>query len=73
MGSEELVDNLFRIVQAESKLKRDSVDNEYTANSVHFEVGREVRNTIKKLGGIMPEDLETPDKSLTEIEREKIE
>ena len=73
MGSEELVDNLFRIVQTESKLKRDNVDNEYTANSVHFEVGREVRNTIKKLGGIMPEDLETPDKSLTEIEREKIE
>ena len=71
MGSEELADNIFRIAQTDAKLKRDNVDNEYTANSVHFEVGREVRNSIKRLGGTMPENLPTPEKSLKELEKDK--
>ena len=71
MGSEELADNIFRIAQTDAKLKRYNVDNEYTANSVHFEVGREVRNSIERLGGTMPEDLPTPDKSLKDLEKEK--
>ena len=71
MGSEELADNIFRIAQTDAKLKRDNVDNEYTANSVHYEVGREVRNSIRRLGGIMPEDLPMPNKSLKEIEKER--
>ena len=71
MGSEELADNIFRIAQTDAKLKRDNVDNEYTANLVHFEVGKKVRNTIKELGGTMPENLPTPDKSLKELEKEK--
>ena len=73
MGSEELADNIFRIAQTDAKLKRDNVDNEYTANSVHYEVGREVRNSIERLGGTMPEDLPTPEKSLKELEKEKVE
>ncbi len=71
MGSEELTDNLFRIVQTESKLKRENVDNEYIANSVHYEVGKKVRQTIKELGGTMPENLQSPDKSIKEIENNK--
>ena len=70
MGSEELADNIFRIAQTDSKLKRDNVDNEYTANSIHYEVGREVRNSIKRLGGTMPEKLPTPEKSLKEFGKE---
>lgn len=58
MGSEELADNIFKIAQ-DAKLKRDNVDDEYTANYVHYEVGKEVRNSIKRLGGTMPEDLPT--------------
>ena len=69
MGSEELADNIFRIAQTDAKLKRDNVDNEYTANSIHYEVGKEVRNSIKRLGGTMPEDLSTPNKSLKELEK----
>ena len=69
MGSEELADNIFRIAQTDAKLKRDKVDNEYTANSVHYEVGKEVRDSIKRLGGTMPEDLPTPDRSLKELEK----
>ena len=71
MGSEELADNIFRIAQTDAKLKRDNVDNEYTVNSVHFEVGKKVRNTIKELGGTMPEDLPTPNRSLKELEKDK--
>ena len=72
MGSEELADNIFRIAQTDAKLKRDKVDNEYTANSVHYEVGKEVRNSIKRLGGTMPENLHTPNKSLKELEKENL-
>ena len=71
MGSEELADNIFRIAQTDAKLKRDNVDNEYTANSIHYEVGREVRNSIKRLGGTMPENLPIPDKSLKELEKDR--
>lgn len=69
MGSLELGANLFRITQTEDKLKREKVDNEYTANSVHYEIGKKVRNAIKDMDGTMPEDLPTPRKSLKELKR----
>ena len=34
-------------------------------------MGREVRNSINRLGGTMPEDLPTPEKSLKELEKER--
>ena len=67
---EDILDNIFRIAQTDAKLKRDNVDNEYTANSVHYEVGKEVRNSIKRLDGTMPEDLPITNKSLKELEKE---
>ena len=70
MGSEELADNLFRIVQTEAKLKNDNVKGEGNANIAHYEVGKKIRNTIKELGGTMPENLPTPSKSLKELEKE---
>ena len=70
MESKELANNIFRIDQTDAKLKRDNVDNEYTANSVHYEIGREVRNSIKRLGGTMQKSLPTSDKSLKELEKE---
>ena len=69
MGSLELGANLFRITQTEDKLKREKVDNEYTANSVHYEIGKKVRNAIKDMGGTMPEELPTPEKSLKELKK----
>ena len=72
MGSEELADNLFRIVQTEAKLKNDKVNNENDANDTHYEVGSAVRETIKKLGGTMPEDLPTPEKSIEELHLDKL-
>ena len=69
MGSEELADNLFRIVHTEAKLKNDDIKGESNANQVHFQIGKTVRETIKKMGNTMPEDLSTPDKSLKELEK----
>lgn len=71
MCSEELAANLFRISQTEAKLKRENIKKENDANDAHYKVGKEIRNTIKKLGGTMPEDMPTPDKSLKELEKEK--
>ncbi len=70
MGSEELIANLFRISQTEQKLKRENINSESEANKTHYDVGSKIRNTIKELGGTMPEDLPTPDKSLKELEKE---
>ncbi|MDR2201404.1 MAG: hypothetical protein LBP26_01355 [Clostridiales bacterium] len=70
MGSEELAANLFRITQTEAKIKRDDVKTPADANATHKQVGESVRKTIKELGGTMPENLPTPDKSVKELESE---
>lgn len=72
MGSTELIANLFRISQTEEKLKKDKTATADAANEVHFLVGKEVRNAIKRVGGTIPEDLPTPKKSITLIEKEQL-
>lgn len=67
MGSTELAANLFRATQTEEKLKRDQVNSRQQANQTHLEVGRKVRQTIKDLGGTLPEALPTPEKSIKQI------
>lgn len=71
MGYEELAANLFRATQAEAKLRRENIQGKTNANQAHYDVGKEVRNTIERLGGTMPEDLPTPSKSIKQIEREQ--
>lgn len=70
MGSTELAANLFRATQTEEKLRREHIQGKSEANKTHFEVGKKVRQTIKELGGTMPEDLPTPEKSVRQIEKE---
>ncbi len=70
MGSEELAANLFRITQTESRLKKDNIRGENKANKTHYAIGKNIRETIKKNVGIMPEDLPTPKKSLKQLEKE---
>ena len=72
MGSTELIANLFRISQTEEKLRKDSVKEAEKATSVHYNVGKEVRTAIRKIGGTMPEDLSTPEKSIQQIEQEQM-
>ncbi|MBE6112330.1 MAG: DNA damage-inducible protein D [Peptococcaceae bacterium] len=71
MGSTELAANYFRITQTEEKLRREQVQGEEPANRTHYEVGKKVRQTIADLGGTMPEDLPTPEKSIKQIEKEQ--
>lgn len=67
-----LITNIFRISQTEEKLKNDNVSNEIDACDTHYIVDKTVREAIEKLGGTMPEDLPTPEKSLKELEKEEI-
>lgn len=62
--------NLFRITQTDEKLRRENVQGKENANSTHYQVWNKVRETIKELGGTLPEYLPTPDKSIKQIERE---
>lgn len=71
MGSTELAANLFRATQTDEKLRRENIQGKDAANKTHYEVGRKVRQTIKELGGTMPEDLPTPQKSIKQIEQQK--
>lgn len=71
MNYEELAANLFRATQTEAKLKRENIQGKHNANTTHYTVGKEVRDTIERLGGTMPEDLPTPEKSIKQIEKEQ--
>ena len=71
MNEDELVANLFRINQTKQRLMRDNIKGENNAKAVHYEVGKKVRKAIQDIGGMMPEEMPTPKKSLKELEREK--
>ena len=71
MNEDELVANLFRINQTKQRLLKDNVQGEKEAKDVHYEVGKKVRKAIADIGGMMPEEMPTPKKSLKELEREK--
>lgn len=48
-------------------MKRDRVRGKQHANQTHFEVGKKVRQTIRELGGTMPEALPTPEASIKQV------
>ncbi len=68
-GSTELAANLFRVTQTEEKLRKDSVSDQSTAVKTHFMVGGKVRQTIKDIGGELPENLQ-PEKHIRLVEKE---
>lgn len=69
-GSEELGANLFRITQTEAKLKRENIKGDIKAQQTHFEIGKKVRQTIKEIGGEMPENLKI-EKHIKELKKDK--
>lgn len=71
MGSTELAANLFRATQTDEKLRRDELRGKTEAYNAHYEVGAKVRQTIEELGGTMPEDLPTPEKSIKQLKSTK--
>jgi len=74
MGSTELAANLFRATQTEEKLRRDRVAGKEHASKTHHEVGAKVRQTIKELGGTMPENLPVTEsiKKIAQCNRKKL-
>ncbi len=75
-----MIDEHFTQVDKTSKMPNGGVKNilEYKLSRYacylivqNADPRKEVRNTIKRLSGVMPEDLPTPKKSLKELEREK--
>ena len=69
MCSEELVDNLFRIVHTDNKIKRENIQGEKESCDAHYQMGKDIRNFILEHGGTAPEELPTPDKSLKELNK----
>lgn len=68
MGSTELAANLFRATQTEEKLRRENIRGKDAANRTHYDVGAKVRQTIRELGGAMPETL-APAEDIKKVER----
>ena len=68
-GSTELAANLFRITQTDEKIKNDKIQGDRAASQTHFMVGGKVRQTIKDIGGVLPEQL-SPEKHIKEVKKE---
>jgi DNA-damage-inducible protein D len=68
-GATELAANLFRITQTDEKILKDNIKGEAQAQNTHFMVGGKVRQTIKDIGGVMPEKLK-PEKHIKEVKKE---
>lgn len=67
-GGAELAANWFRITQTEEKLKRERIKGDLEAQRTHFDIGKKVRQTIKEIGGDMPEDMK-PEPHIKELKK----
>lgn len=68
-GATELAANLFRITQTDEKILKDNIRGESQAKNTHFMVGGKVRQTIKDIGGVLPEKLK-PERHIKEVKKE---
>jgi len=69
-GTTELAANLFRITQTDEIIQKDKVQGEGKATYTHLRVGQRIRQTIKDIGGVLPENL-APERHIKELEKEK--
>lgn len=69
-GTTELAANLFRITQTDEKIRNEDIKGDYKASNTHLEVGKKIRQTIREIGGTMPEALK-PEKHIKELEKER--
>jgi DNA-damage-inducible protein D len=68
MDTMELAANQFRMTQTRDKLKREGVKNQREAIETHEIVGKEVRATIAKIGGTLPENI-PPAEPIKKVEK----
>ncbi len=57
MNATELAANQFRMTQTRDKLARDRIHSQAQAIQTHEQVGKEVRDAIKRIGGTLPEQI----------------
>ncbi|MCH8519702.1 MAG: DNA damage-inducible protein D [Nanoarchaeota archaeon] len=70
MSSTEMAANLFRVTQTKDILQKHDIKSAKAAKDIHFNVGHSIRKTIKEMGGVPPEYLETPKRSAQEVSKE---
>jgi DNA-damage-inducible protein D len=68
MNATELAANQFRMTQTRDKLARDAVYSEQAAINTHTQVGREVRQAISRIGGVLPENIPA-DEHIKDVQR----
>lgn len=57
MNTTELAANQFRMTQTREKLARERIHDQQQAIRTHEDVGKEVRDAIKRIGGDLPEEI----------------
>jgi DNA-damage-inducible protein D len=72
MNSQELISNLFRISLTEDKMRKENIKGKDNARIAHNQVGQEVRKTIQRVNGTLPEEQLTPTKSIEEVTKEQL-
>ena len=68
MNATELAANQFRMTQTRDKLASDKVRHQAGAIQTHARVGREVREAIRRIGGVLPENIPA-DEPIKAVER----
>ena len=68
MDTTELAANQFRMTQTRERLARKRVRDQQQAIQTHQDVGREVRNAIMRIGGMLPENI-APAEHIKEVEK----
>ena len=68
MNATELAANQFRLTQTRDKLARDGIRGQSQAIQTHENVGKEVRDAIKRIGGTLPEHI-PPAEHIKEVEK----
>ena len=57
MGKTELAANLFRITQTEQKIVNEDIRGQRPLEKAHESVGKEIRSTMQRISGTVPEKL----------------
>ncbi|MBI3814760.1 MAG: DNA damage-inducible protein D [Nitrospinae bacterium] len=68
MDTTELAANQFRMTQTRDKLSKDNVKDQQSAIRTHENVGKEVRDAIKRIGSTLPEHL-PPAEHIKQVEK----
>jgi DNA-damage-inducible protein D len=68
MDTTELAANQFRMTQARDKLARQQVHNQEQTIETNKQVGQEVREAIKRIGGTLPDNL-PPAEHIKQVEK----